>query len=115
MLYEIMRHLSTNDQLNFTQALKKYAEPIWQDKCMWYDVHIDCKHLSGTVIPCLYRHRKLIKRFTFSSETQDRFTMPINRVIREFPNLVYLNFANSRLLHELDTLRTLPQIVHLNV
>ena len=41
--------------------------------------------------------------------------IPMNRIIKEFINLTYLDFSKSRLLRELDILRYLPNIVHLNV
>ena len=82
---------------------------------MWKHVLIDCKHLHPCLFHCLFRHRKLVQKFTCTSKTQERLTMPINRLIKEFPNLTYLNFSKSRLLFELDILRYLPNIVHLNV
>ena len=115
MIYQIMTHLSTNDQLNLIRAYPMYEEPIWHDKRMWYHVKIDSKHLHPTVFYCLHRHRRLIHKFTCSSKMQERLTMPINRVIKEFTNLTHLDFAGSRLLYELDILQFLPKIVHLNV
>ena len=82
---------------------------------MWHHVRIDSKHVRGSILPCLFRNRNLIHKFTCSSETQDRLTIPMNRLIKEFSNLTYLDFSNSRLLRELNILSYLPNIQHLNV
>ena len=82
---------------------------------MWYNVLIDSAQFPPTLIRLLFRYRHRVKSFTCSSTEENRLCKPLNRVLRDFSNLVYLNVSGCPLIYYLDFVQFTPNVTELNV
>ena len=76
-MYEIMKRLPTNDQVNFCLAFTQCGTGIMSDSRMWKHVNTDCEKIPRILVPFLYYCAVQISSLKCNATEQFRLAMPL--------------------------------------